>query len=323
VGRHSDFDDLGLRAWMSGALVPFLMAALAFLAALALGGFGATAGLARHWQEGARSALTVQVPQPDLPAAPPNQGTRQAGVVSALLATPGIASAHALNAAELADLLRPWLGARDAKGTTPGDAKGDVTDTLLAALPLPGVVQVRLAGSGPDIAALAARLAGTAPGTLVESHGAWAGRLAILALSLQACAALVLLVVAAVAAAMVGGATRSGLEARREAIEIVHGLGAPDGYIAGRFAARAARLAAAGAAAGTLASLPVLLGLSSLAAPLADGGGRNVAAGVDPVWLPPLPAPLWLALVLLPLAAAAIGWLTAQATVRRWLRRLP
>jgi cell division transport system permease protein len=297
--RRSGFDDLGLRAAMSDPMVPLLVAAMAFLAALALGGFGATAALARHWQSGAQSALTVQVPQPDLPAAPPSEGTRQARVVSALRATPGIASAHALSAAELADLLRPWLG--------------DVAGGLTAALKLPGVVRVEVEGDPPDAAALASRLAATAPGTLVESHGVWAGRLAVLARSLQACAALVLLVVAAVAACMVGVATRSGLAARREAIEIVHALGATDGTIAGRFAARAARLAATGSAAGTLASLPVLLGLAGLVAPLAGGLG----------WPPALPAPLWFALAALPPAATAIGWMTAQATVRLWLRRLP
>jgi cell division transport system permease protein len=31
----------------------------------------------------------------------------------------------------------------------------------------------------------------------------------------------------------------------------------------------------------------------------------------------------WADLALLPLLAAGIGWLTAQVTVRRWLRRLP
>jgi hypothetical protein len=36
-----------------------------------------------------------------------------------------------------------------------------------------------------------------------------------------------------------------------------------------------------------------------------------------------LPAMLWLALPGLPAAAAAIGFATAQGTVRRWLRRLP
>jgi len=36
-----------------------------------------------------------------------------------------------------------------------------------------------------------------------------------------------------------------------------------------------------------------------------------------------MPLPLWIALPLLPAVAAAIGWATAQATVRAWLRRLP
>jgi cell division transport system permease protein len=36
-----------------------------------------------------------------------------------------------------------------------------------------------------------------------------------------------------------------------------------------------------------------------------------------------LPPVLWLALPGLPLAAGAIGFATAQATVRSWLRRLP
>ena len=36
-----------------------------------------------------------------------------------------------------------------------------------------------------------------------------------------------------------------------------------------------------------------------------------------------LPAALWLTLPGLPIATAAIGFVTAQVTVRRWLRRLP
>jgi cell division transport system permease protein len=164
------------------------------------------------------------------------------------------------------------------------------------------------------------RLAALAPGTLMETHGVWIGRLAALARSLQACAGAALLVVAAVAVSVIAVATRAGLAARREAIEIVHGLGATDGYIAARFAARATVLAAAGALAGGLAALPVLVGLARLSAPFAaatpgDGAALNALAV--------LPSGLWLALPTLPLAAAAIGLLTAQATVRRWLRRLP
>ena len=116
---------------------------------------------------------------------------------------------------------------------------------------------------------LARQLDEAAPGTLVESHGVWIRRLAVLARSLQACAGLALLLVAAVAAAVITVATRAGLAARRESIEIVHGLGATDGYIAARFAGRATLLAASGGFVGAALALPVLLTLANLAAPFA------------------------------------------------------
>ncbi len=60
--RPSRFDELGLRRAMSDRVLPLLVAAMAFLAALAMAGWFGSAALARHWQEGAGSALTVQVP---------------------------------------------------------------------------------------------------------------------------------------------------------------------------------------------------------------------------------------------------------------------
>jgi cell division transport system permease protein len=293
--RPVRFDDLGLRRALGDRMLPLLVAAMAFLAALALAGSAGAAALVRHWQEGAAAALTVQVPTP-AEAAASGGGARLEAVLAALRSEPGIAAAHALSAAELTALLRPWLG----------EASGD------AALPLPAVIAVHLAGGGPDLPALQARLAAIAPGTLVESHGIWVQRLARLARSLQACAWLVLTVVAAVAAAVVAVATRAGLAARRDAIEIVHGLGATDGYIAARFARRITRLASLGGLLGALAALPVLAALTALAAPFA---GKPATGLPPPELLIGLPA--------LPVAAAAIGFATAQATVRRWLRRLP
>jgi cell division transport system permease protein len=124
-----------------------------------------------------------------------------------------------------------------------------------------------------------------------------------------------------VAAAVIAVVTRAGLSTRREAIEIVHGLGATDAYIAGRFAARATVLAAVGAAGGALVALPVLLALARMAAPFA--GDAGAAADTLQDALGSLPAPLWLALPCLPAGAGAIGFTTAHGTVRRWLRRLP
>lgn len=289
-------DDLGLRRALSDRLLPLLVGAMAFLAALALAGLVAASGLARHWQAGAGGSLTVQVPDP-------GEDGRLGRVLAVLAATPGIASARALTAAELEALLKPWLGSGEGR----------------VALPLPAVVAVRVTEPGPDATALAARLQAEAPGTLLEANTVWISRLRALARSLQACAALAMGVVGFVAVAVVMVATRAGLVARRGAIEIVHGLGATDRFIAGRFARRATGLAVSGALGGTLAAVPVLLGLVGLAAPFTGAGSpQGVAALAGSV-----PAPLWLGLPAIPPIAAALGWITAQATVRRWLRRLP
>jgi cell division transport system permease protein len=301
--RPAGFDELGLRRALPNRMLPFLVAAMALLAALALAGWDGAAALARHWQEGAGAALTVQVPQPQEPAAE-GGGTRVARVLALLAGSPGIGSVHALSQEELDGLLRPWLGA--------------AADRL--AVPLPAVIAVRLSQAEIDLGPLAARLQAAAPGTLTESHDIWIRRLARLSRSLQACAGLALLLVAGVAAAVIAVATRAGLSSRREAIQIVHGLGATDGYIAGRFAGRATLLAATGGAAGAVLALPVLLTLAMLAAPF----GGPVGAPDNPgTALASLPLALWLALPGLPAAAAAIGFLTAQGTVRWWLRRLP
>jgi cell division transport system permease protein len=304
-GRTARGDELGLRRALSDRILPLLVAAMTFLAALALAGFIAAATLARHWQEGAGANLTVQVPHPADPA--PDGGTRRDRALALLRAAPGVAQANTLSDGELADLLRPWLG--------------NATESL--AVPLPAVIRVRLAGAA-DLDALARRLVAAVPGALVESHRIWIGRLSVLARSLQACAGVALLVVAGVAAAVVAVATRAGLSSRREAIEIVHGLGATGGYIAGRFARRATWLAAAGGLIGALSALPVLVGLAQLAAPFAGLQGADPAPGISAlISANALPAALLTGVAMLPLAAAAIGFLTAQATVRGWLRRLP
>ena len=308
--RPPGFDELGLRRAMSDRMLPLLVAAMAFLAALALAGWFGTAALSRHWQQGAGASLTVQVPRAAEPSARAGQ-TRLTAVLALLTGTAGVASAHALSDQEVGDLLRPWLG----------------QGVERLAIPIPAVIAVRLNDTAADLQPLVRHLSEAAPGTLVEDHGVWISRLAVLARSLQACAGLALLLVACVAAAVVAVATRAGLSTRREAIEIVHGLGATDRYIAGRFAARATLLAAVGAAGGSFAALPILLTLARFAAPfVADTGMDGGTSGAGDTLrgaLETLPVPLWLALPCLPAAAALIGFATAQGAVRRWLRRLP
>jgi cell division transport system permease protein len=294
MARRSRYsrDPLGLRRALAGWLLPGLVAAMALLAALAVAGAQGAAALAERWQRGAAAAVTVQLPEAD-PA-------RVDRALAALRAMPEVAAASAMDQARLAELLRPWLGGS-------------------AGLPLPAVIEVRLRDTRTDPVLVGDRLAASVPGAMVEAHGLWVQRLAALARSLQALSWVILALVALVAAAVVAVATRAGLAARRDAVEVLHGLGAEDRYIAGRFARRLGLLAAGGALAGTVAAVPALALLADLAAPWIGTGQGRGGGGLGDAWtiLP------WPALAAVPPFAFLVGWATAQATVRRWLRHLP
>ncbi|WP_137178819.1 FtsX-like permease family protein [Roseomonas sp. AR75] len=281
-------DPLGLRRALAGWLLPGLVAAMALLAALAVAGAQGAAALAERWQRGAAAAVTVQLPDSD--------AARVERAIAALRRMPEVSEASAMDQERLAELLRPWLGGS-------------------AGLPLPAVIEVRLRDTSVDPVLIGDRLAASVPGAVIEAHGLWVQRLAALARSLQGLSWVILALVAAVAAAVVAVATRAGLAARRDAVEVLHGLGAEDRYIAGRFARRLGLLAAGGALAGTIAAVPALALLADLAAPWIGAGTGGMAQS----WalLP------WPALAAVPPFAFLVGWGTAQATVRRWLRRLP
>jgi cell division transport system permease protein len=305
-------DGLGLRHAPGWGMLPLIVAAMAFLAALAMAGAQGAAELGRHWQKGAADTLTIQVPRPGAPAATPAAAdeTRRDRVVALLRGTPGIAAVRPLGDAELADLLRPWLG-RSAEQL---------------ALPLPAVISVTLAGDGLDLPALTARLEAVAPGTLTESHEPWVRRLSLLARSLLLCALAALVLVVLVATAVIVVATRAALASRRDVVETLHGLGATDFYLADRFARRASRAAGMGGLAGLVLALPVVVVLTALAAPFVGAvpPGASLPGMAELIaTVPRLPSTLLLALPALPLFAAAIGYLAAQGAVRAWLRQLP
>lgn len=292
-------DVLGVRAALSGWLLPVLVGAMSFLAALALGGALACATLAQSWQGNTAAALTIQVPQPDSPATTPAL-TRLQAVQQALATQPDVQQLALMSPEELNRLITPWLG----------------HDATTLGLQMPAVLTAQWAGAGnPD--QLASTLQQLSPGTLVKTGALWAQRVASLTTSLQACAWAVLLTVALVAVAVVAVATRSGLVQLRETIETVHGLGALDADIAARFAARATWWAFIGGLGGVCLALPVLAWLAWLATPFMSPLSTATPAlfGLSPEILGLSP--------FLPAGAAIIGWLTAQVTVRGWLRRLP
>ncbi len=296
-------DDLGLNKALAGRLLMLLVAAMVLLAALSVGGGVAAWSLAREWRQGAASVLMVEVPRATEKL---RSSTRGEQTLALLAANPAVATAHMLDQDEISTLLRPWLG----------------NDIGALGLALPGMIEVHLAQGVVSGDQIASQLAVAVPGVVVEASESWSARLLDLGRSLAACAGLAVLLVLAVAVALVALAASAGLAAQRETIEILHLLGAADGDIASRFAKRLTVLTLAGGVIGALISLPLLVELAHLAAPFGVAPVDQVADQPLSI-LTILPLAIWAALAALPLGAAAIGWVTAQTTVRLWLRRLP
>jgi cell division transport system permease protein len=274
------------------APLDFVIAVMAFLAALALGASLIADRAAQGWQSGLEGRITVQVlpPENDAPAEGLARQTRAAQAV--LAATPGIAHAAALSDAQINALVEPWIG----------------KDGIVAGIPLPRLIDAQVTpGAEIDMAALAARLKQAAPGALLDDHRRWIARLRHLADTLRWSAYAILLLIAGATAAAVSFATRAGLQAHHEMVELLHQMGALPGFIA-RAVERHYFLSALWAAAlGT--ALAVLFFLA---------GGSLEHFGVEAVpFLPPLSLTwnefAWLAAV--PAATALIAWATARLSV--------
>ena len=283
-------------------LVGTLLLALAF----------AATGLARHWQSGDQRRLTVQVPQPG--AAVDGGGTRRDAVLALLRATPSVTAARAMPEGELADLLRPFLGSG-------GES---------LSLPLPGVIELRLAADLPDPAGLAAQLAARAPGTVLEREASWLQPVRQVLQRLQAAAVVLLALGVLAGSAAVRAISRAGLAARVPAASLLHRFGATDRLILRYLTPISARQAAIGAGLGASVALLALWGLACLTARLVGLPGWPdllvPATLLAAPWLrllADIPPGFWAGLLGLGLWITMLAWATARLGLRRWLRRLP
>ncbi len=206
-------------------------------------------------------------------------------------------SAQALPRAAVEALLQPWLG----------------RDALEADLPLPGLIDVTLADNAAlSVDALSARLQSAVPGARIDDPKPWLDRLVQLGRLLQSLGGGIVLLVGLALAAMVIFATRAGLAARRDTIELLHLIGAEDGYIAKQFQRHVARQAVQGGVAGVVLAITILLAIQLLA----GGVGAGLLPGLALAWWH------WLALLALPLAALLLAIFTARLTVLGALRAM-
>ncbi len=274
------------------APLDFVIAVMAFLAALALGASLVATRAAHSWQSGLSDHITVQVMPPEDGDAREGLEAETQAALSVLHATPGIAHAAPLSDAEINALVEPWIG----------------KDGAVSGIPLPKLIDATITpGEDVDVPGLAARLKQGAPHASVDDHRRWIARLRGLADAVRFSAYGILLLIAGATAAAVSFATRAGLDAHHEMVALLHQMGALPGFIARAVEWHYFISALLAAALGTLSA-----GLFFL------GAGGLETFGVEAVpFLPPL-ALRWNEipwLLAVPVAAAAIAWATARISV--------
>jgi cell division transport system permease protein len=277
----------------SGSLLPWVIAVMVYLTALALfGGLGLQDAVGR-WTSEITHSLTIQVVNAD----DSTRGKEARAVVTRLNATPGVIKAEIMGQSEIQRLLEPWLG------------QGNVS----ADLPIPALINVVFDPEAtPDLAALSASLAKVAPDARMDDHQQWIGQLMALAGIIEIIAAVIvcLIILATIAIVMFGA--KAGMASHHETIETLHIMGARDNTIAGAFQRRFMFYGFKGGLIGLVVAAATVAALMNVMGKLGDS-----------IMLPlAFTPPELVTLAALPIFAGLLAMLTARFTVMNALSKL-
>lgn len=286
--------DLPLNKDPATRFLPWLIAFMVYLAALAVAGVMVLDRVSSDWEAGVSHTLTVQIP--------PGEDEEKdqeilANALNLLNRTHGVAQARAVPLSEVLTLLEPWLG----KSETIGN------------LPLPMLIDVELAAaSAIDLPQLTRDLEKITPGVSVDDHSVWLQRLIQLVQSIQMLAASVLGLIGFATVGTLVFTTRAGLALHHPIIETLHLIGAHDSYVGRQFGHHAMVLGLKGGVIGVGFAVPTLFIIGYLAGRLESTLLPDLALGLFE----------WTALAILPVITALIARFTARATVQRRLKKM-
>jgi cell division transport system permease protein len=213
---------------------------------------------AGEWQSDIAREVTIQsVPAPgrDLDA----MVDKAASVARAFA---GIVEVQAYSKEDSLKLLEPWLG----------------SGLSLNELPVPRLIVVKIAPDAtPDLAQLRRLLAEQVPGAVLDDHRSWIGRMRTMAGTAVALGICILVLMFAATILSVTFATRGAMATNKAVIEVLHFVGAKNGFIARHFQHHFLILGLQGGAIGGGAAI-VLFALASVLSRWFDGTAGGVQA---------------------------------------------
>lgn len=299
-GRARGLTPIVPRATVAGRALVAVVAIMTFLASLTIGTALAVRATAATWRADVQREATIQIRAGD---AATTDAQVQAAVALAKQ-TPGVADARVLSPEETGRLLEPWLG-----------SGLDLSD-----LPVPRVVVLRLDGSGrADLAKLKRTLSDRIPTASLDDHRTWSRRLGAMAEGVMVTGIGLLVLVGLATVLCVVFATRAAVATNRAVVEVLHFVGARDGFIASQFQRHFLKIGAQGGLIGGLSATALFLAITYLPRTGLWAGGEDPSTFLG--WLDPGPlgfAGIALAVVIVALATA----LTSRITVYRTLRTI-
>jgi cell division transport system permease protein len=286
---------------VAGRALVVVIAIMTFLACLTAGAALLVAHASQGWRSDVLREATIQV----TPGAGDDIESLVAKAVAIASQSPGVESAHAYSKAESEKLLEPWLGA----------------GFDLNQLPVPRVVVVRLRDQRPeDLATLRSALASAVPQAELDDHRIWATRLGAMADAIVVLAAALFVLMIVAMGTAIGFATRGAVAGNREIVEVLHLVGASNGFIAREFQGHFRRLGLRGAMIGGLAAIASFATASVLSFWWAHSpGGEEIAAMFGSFALGPLG---YVALVVVCAAVTLLTGLLSREIVMQHLQNL-
>jgi cell division transport system permease protein len=201
---------------ISGRALVAVVAIMTFLASLTTGAVVLVGSAAIEWQSDVAREATIQI----LPAAGRDVDASVEKAAAVASGFPGIGAVRAYSKAESDKLLEPWLG----NGLSLGE------------LPVPRLIVVKLApGATPDLSGLRQKLVDEVPGAILDDHRGWIGRMRTMAGSAIGVGIAILLLMVVATMLSVTFATRGAMATNKPVIEVLHFVGAKNGYIANLF----------------------------------------------------------------------------------------
>jgi cell division transport system permease protein len=201
---------------ISGSALVAVVAIMTFLASLTTGAVMLVNQAAGEWQSDVAREVTIQV----LPATGRDLDATVDKAAAVTRAFAGIGDVRVYSKEESSKLLEPWLG----------------SGLSLADLPVPRLIVVKIAaGKAPDLPQLRRVLAEQVPGATLDDHRGWVDRMRAMAGTAVAVGIGVLLLMFAATILSVTFATRGAMATNKTVIEVLHFVGAKNGFIAGNF----------------------------------------------------------------------------------------